>query len=391
MARHSTPTSDVDVRMLRRALALAALGTGTTAPNPLVGAVIVRDGRVLAQGFHQRPGEPHAEAVALGIAARSGRDCRGATLYTNLEPCCHTGRTPPCVDAIARAGIGRVVAPIRDPNPKVDGKGFRALRAQGIRVDVGLLRAEAIQLNAGFIKLNRTGMPLVTLKGAESLDGRIATASGDSKWITSRLARRHARLLRWENDAILVGIGTVVADDPRLDRRPRPPGGGSAFLRVVLDPELRISPSARLLRMSGPLLVFCGPETNRLRSRRRRLQNSGPRALLEVESLPELRGRLDLKAALERLGARGVTRLLVEGGGETHAGFLERGLADRLVVYVAPKILGGRDARPLIGGKGVARVANAPEIRRPRVSSLGSGWVIEGEIAAASGAGRRKS
>ena len=367
--------SATDVRMMRRVLALAALGRGTAAPNPLVGAVVARGGRVLGQGYHRRPGEPHAEAVALARVQESGASARGATLYTNLEPCCHTGRTPPCVREIVASEVGRVVASMRDPNPRVDGGGFRVLRHQGVEVEVGLLRGEAARLNEAFVKRHKHGRPFVTLKAAASLDGRIATPRGDSKWITSSLARRHARVLRAEHDGVLVGIGTALADDPRLDRRPRR-RGGSRYLRVVLDGTLRLSPDSHLVRSARvtPVAVFCGPEASS--ARRRRLVAEG----VDVESVPRRGGKLDLEAVLRRLAERGVTRLLVEGGGEVHGSFLEGGLADRLVLYLAPKILGGSRARPFIGGDGVQWVRDAHRVRNERLVRLADGWLFEGDL-----------
>jgi diaminohydroxyphosphoribosylaminopyrimidine deaminase/5-amino-6-(5-phosphoribosylamino)uracil reductase len=308
----------------------------------------------------------------------SGESAKGATLYTTLEPCCHTGRTPPCVGWIVQAGIERVVASMRDPNPKVNGGGFRALRRKGVAVEVGLLREEASRLNEAFVKHARTGLPLVTLKGATSLDGRIATRSLDSKWITSALARRHARLLRAEHEAILIGTGTVLADDPRLDRRPRSPWA-SPLLRVILDRSLRLSPRSRLAGSlsRGPVLVFCGSGASP--ARRRALEALG----VEVEEggedgakLP----RLDLEDVLRKLGARGITSLLVEGGGELEGSFLDLRLGDRLVLYVAPRILGGREARPWIGGEGVPTAAGAVRLRRARSTRVGDGWLVEGSL-----------
>jgi diaminohydroxyphosphoribosylaminopyrimidine deaminase/5-amino-6-(5-phosphoribosylamino)uracil reductase len=357
---------------MRRALALAALGRGTAAPNPLVGAVVVRGGRVLGQGFHRRPGESHAETMAL---AQAGEASRGATLYTNLEPCCHTGRTPPCVDQILRRDIARVVASMRDPNPRVNGGGFRTLRAAGVRVEVGLLRDEAFSLNAAFMKRTRRGLPLVTVKGAVSLDGRIATKTGHSKWITSASARRHARLLRLEHDAVMVGIGTALADDPRLNRRPRI-AGARPLLRVVMDSSLRLRCDSRLVssREDGPVLVLCSKSASE--RRRRRLASAGVR----VESLNRRSDGLDLGEALRLLGSLGVSRLLVEGGGELHASFLSRGLADRLVLYVAPLLIGGRDSRPLVAGTGVRLVEDGRLVDDVRCSRVGDGWLVEGRL-----------
>jgi diaminohydroxyphosphoribosylaminopyrimidine deaminase/5-amino-6-(5-phosphoribosylamino)uracil reductase len=271
--------------------------------------------------------------------------------------------------------VARVVASISDPNPKVNGGGFRVLRRRGVEVVVGVLRDEATRLNEGFLTLNRAGRPFVTLKGAASLDGRIATESGDSKWITSASARRHARLLRAENEAVLVGIETVLSDDPRLNRRPRLPGA-APLLRAVADTRLRIPVDSRLVRTpsEGPLVVFAGARAPE--AKRRALSAAG----VSVVALPTRRGRLDLAALLAALGERGVGRLLVEGGGELHAGFLEAGLADRLVLYVAPRLLGGRAARPLVGGRGVRSVAEAVSLRGARCARVGDGWLLTGAL-----------
>jgi diaminohydroxyphosphoribosylaminopyrimidine deaminase/5-amino-6-(5-phosphoribosylamino)uracil reductase len=259
-----------------------------------------------------------------------------------------------------------------DPDPKVNGGGFRALRRGGVAVEVGLLRAEALRLNEGFVKHARRGRPLVTLKGAVSLDGRIATGAGESKWITSPLLRRHARLLRAEHEAVVVGIGTVLADDPRLDRRGQ--AGTVSFVRAVLDRTLRTPPASRLVatRSRGRVVVFCGPGAPP--ERRARLEA----ASVDVAQVGERDGRLDLEEVLDRLGALGITSVLIEGGGELSGNFLDRRLADRLVLYLAPKILGGRSARPIFGGEGAARVADAHELRWARCAPLGDGWLLEG-------------
>ena len=359
-------------RMMRRVLALASMGRGCTSPNPMVGAVVAKGDQVIGQGFHRRAGEPHAEVIAL---RQAGGAARGATLYTNLEPCCHTGRTPPCVQEIEWAGVKRVIASIRDPDPRVNGGGFRWLRRKGLAVEVGLMSADATRLNRAFTKFVKQGVPLVTLKGAASLDGRIATRTGDAMWITSDEAREHARLLRRENDSIMVGIGTVRADDPRLTVRPRNRQTGP-FLRVVLDTSLRMAPRARLLSTlgEGPVLVFAGPEA--LPSRVRRLENAG----VIVERLPLRRGRLNLRTALRRLAKRDVTRLLVEGGSEVNASFLEQGLADQVVLYLAPRIIGGREARSLVGGEGPRRLVDATRLNHMVSYRVGSEIVVEAEV-----------
>ncbi len=358
--------------MMKRALALASLGRGCTSPNPLVGAVVARGDTVVGQGFHRRAGEPHAEVIALHQA---GRAARGATLYTNLEPCCHTGRTPPCVQEIVWAGVGRVIASLRDPDPRVRGGGFRRLRQRGVNVQVGLMREEATRLNRAFAKFILEGVPLVTLKGAASLDGRIATKTGDSFWITSSEAREHARLLRREHDAVMVGIGTVLADDPRLTPRPKGVRRGP-FLRVVLDSALRLPLRSQLLstRADGPVVVFAGPDAPEARAGRLRRRG------VIVERLPLRRGRLNLEKSLRYLGGREVTRLLVEGGGELHGSFIGQRLADRLVLYLAPLLIGGRAARSLVGGEGPRRLSGATQLAHVISYRVGAELVIEADI-----------
>jgi diaminohydroxyphosphoribosylaminopyrimidine deaminase/5-amino-6-(5-phosphoribosylamino)uracil reductase len=279
------------------------------------------------------------------------------------------------VQEIVWAGVKRVFASIRDPDPRVNGGGFRRLRQKGVIVEVGLMRAEATRLNRAFTKFVTEGLPLVTLKGAASLDGRIATRTGDSMWITSAEAREHARLLRREHDAVMVGIGTVLADDPRLTARPRHNRLAPLF-RVVLDGSLRLPARARLLATlgEGPVLVFAGPDASR--SRAERLETRG----VTVERLPLRRGRLELQSALSHLAERDVTRLLVEGGGELHASFLEQGLADRVVLYLAPRLIGGRDARALVGGEGPRRLVDAAQLERLVSYRVGADLVVEADM-----------
>lgn len=343
----------MDERFLRRALELAALGRYTAPPNPAVGAVLVRDGRVLSEAFHSRAGRPHAEAQVL----RVGGAARGATLFVNLEPCCHVGRTPPCAERIIAAGVRRVVAAHPDPDPRVQGGGLARLRERGIEVRVGLLREEAMELNRPFFKFLETGRPWVTVKAALSVDG--AMAPPGTRWITAPATRRHGRVLRRENEAILTGIATVTADDPRLTPRPR--RGAGPLRRVVLDPEARIPPEARLFEevRRDPLLVLVGPEAPA--AARRRIEDRGA----EVAGIPyapggdsgergagevgaevggdlgaEARRPLSLPAALREIGGRGIRSLLVEAGPRLTSSFLAEGLADRLVLYLAPRFLG---------------------------------------------------
>ena len=316
---------------MRHALGLAARALGRVAPNPAVGCVIVvPNGTIVGRGWTQDGGRPHAETVALAQAGDAARD---ATAYVTLEPCAHIGQTPPCADALIRAGVARVVAAIEDPDPRVKGGGFTMLRNAGIDVDVGTFKSEAGKLNEGFFKRITEHRPLVTLKFAQSLDGRIATATGESKWITGEDARRLGHLLRAKHDAILVGIGTVLADDPELTCRL--PGLETASpIRVVLDTSLRLGEGSRLAKTARdiPTIVFTTAKDGAA------LRTAGVEI---VEVARDARGRPDIASVLHALAERGITRLLVEGGASVHATFINRGFADRLEVFRAPILLGG--------------------------------------------------
>jgi diaminohydroxyphosphoribosylaminopyrimidine deaminase/5-amino-6-(5-phosphoribosylamino)uracil reductase len=339
------------------ALALAARGLGRVAPNPAVGCVIVAVGQVVGQvvgrGWTQPGGRPHAEAEAL---ARAGQAARGATAYVTLEPCAHHGKTPPCADALVAAGIARCVVAAIDPDPRVNNAGLRRLAEGGISVDLGLCRAEAEEVNAGFFLVVRKRRPLVTLKLATSLDGRIACAGGDSKWITGTAARRRAHLLRAQHDAVMVGAGTAVQDDPRLDVR-LPGLAAVQPLRVVLDSRLRLPETHDLVARARehPSLIFAGPLADSARSDSLRAAGAEVMGLAAEED----GSGLSLSEALSRLAERGVTRLLVEGGGKLAAALLRADLVDRLVVFRAGKVIGG-DGIPAIGDLGFARVADCP-------------------------------
>ena len=364
---------DSSRRFLREALRLAA--GGRTSPNPMVGAVVVRGDRIVGRGFHARAGEPHAEILAL---AEAKHRAIGARLYVNLEPCCHFGRTPPCTDAIVSAGVREVIACMRDPDPRVNGRGFRALRAAGIKVRVGVLAAEARRLNARFVRWAQTGLPFVTLKAGMSLDGRIATRTGESKWITSPAARAEARALRSEHDAVLVGVNTVLADDPRLTA-PRQSGRGRtgrqrcAPVRVVLDGRLRTPPNARILRGEGGETVILTRRGVPPR-RREKLERAGALVL----DVPSRDGRLSLRRALAVLGRRGILSVLIEGGGEVLGSALDEKIGDRMVLYVAGVVIGGRQGLPAFGGRGVARLSDAVRLRGMTVRDAGGDLVVDG-------------
>ncbi len=331
-----------DERLMQRALELAARGAGETNPNPLVGCVVARAGRILGEGFHHRAGGPHAEMLALRAA---GRSARGATLYVTLEPCSHEGRTPPCAPRVREAGIARVVAALVDPDPRVSGRGLRLLRRAGARVTTGVCADLAEAQNVRFLTAARRGRPFVLLKAALTLDGRIATASGESKWITSSAERRQARGLRRLHDAVLVGVGTAVSDDPLLLPQPRT---RRAFTRVVLDTSLRLPPTSRLVASASPrtpLLVLCGGEAT---ARRRRALAAPGVTLVEVATKG---GRVDPAAALEALFERGLTSVMIEGGSEVLGSFLVARLVDEVALFRAPLLLGGRGSRAAFGGR----------------------------------------
>ena len=341
---------------MRAALALARRGLGAVWPNPAVGCVLVRDGRVVGRGWTQPGGRPHAEIEAL---RRAGDAARGATAYVSLEPCAHHGETPPCADALVEAGIARAVVALSDPDPRVDGSGIRRLIAAGIDTDVGACEAAAAELNAGFVLRVRDGRPMVTLKLATSLDGRIATHSGQSQWVTGETARRMAHGLRASHDAVLVGATTAVQDDPELTCR-LPGLDHRSPVRVVLDGRLRLPLTHKLVsgaRGTPTWVVTFPPATGEAAVRHKAYRDSGV-ALIEVDA--DRDGNPDLGAVLTTLGARGITRVLVEGGGRVAAGLLARGLVDRLVWFHAPRVIGG-DGIPAAAGFGVDRVVNAPE------------------------------
>lgn len=344
--------------MMRAALALARRSLGRTWPNPAVGCVIVYEGLVIARGRTRDGGRPHAEADAIAEAAKAGLSLRGATAYVTLEPCAHHGRTPPCADALVNAGVARVVSALEDPDPRVKGQGHARLKAAGIEVEVGDGAADAAEINAGFLRRVREGRPLFHLKMAGSLDGRIATASGESRWITGAAARQDGHRLRAIHDAILIGAATAAADDPDLTCR-LPGLAAYSPVRVVLDSQARLSPASKLATSARgtPVWLVCTPGAPA--ERRERLAALGVE-ILEVAGRPD--GRIDVSAAAQVLGGRGLTRVLIEGGGQVAASFLKAGLVDRISSYRAGVILGG-DSRSAVGGLEFARLGSAPRFR----------------------------
>lgn len=362
---------EADDRFMRRALALAERARGLTSPNPLVGAVVVQDGEVVGEGFHWRAGEPHAEIEALRAA---GGKTAGATLYVTLEPCTHTGRTPPCVPAVLAAGIRRVVIAARDTNPVVAGGGAAALRAAGVEVIEGTLAREAWDQNRVFLTAVQERRPHVTLKAAMTLDGKIADVHGGSRWITGEDARREAHRLRSESDAIVVGITTVLRDDPELTVRLDAPWPREPY-RVVVDSSARTPATARLLHAGtrGRALVVVGatPPSDRVA----RLERAGA----AIVHCPGADGRVDVKVLLADLFAREVRAVLVEGGGEVNDAFLTAGVVDRVAVFVAPKLLGGRAAASLLGGPG-RELEAAVRLEEWSVRSIGEDLLIEADV-----------
>lgn len=358
-----------DVDYMRQALALAERGRGWTNPNPMVGAVLVKNGRVIGEGWHQRCGGLHAEREALQNCTESPA---GATLYVTLEPCCHHGRQPPCTSAILEAGIARVVVGSGDPNPLVAGKGIALLRAGGVKVESGILREACDALNTVFFHFIRTKRPYVVMKYAMTLDGKIAARTGASQWITGETARRRVHEDRGRCAAIMAGVGTVLADDPlltcRIEGLPNP-------LRVICDTHLRTPPSSQIVRTAKevPAVLACvSPDPER----RRVLEDAG----CQVWDLPEKNGHVDLKALMERLGAAEIDSVMLEGGGTLNWAALESGIVRRVQAYVAPKLFGGGDAKSPVEGLGVALPEQAAVLKRLTVTALGEDFLIEGEM-----------
>jgi len=361
-----------DETFMRRALALAERGRGLTSPNPMVGAVVVRHGEIVGEGFHARAGAPHAEIDALRAA---GDRARGATLYVTLEPCNHHGRTPPCAPAVLAAGVARVVAAVADPNPFVAGAGADALRAAGVPVETGCLADEAAAQNRVFMTAMRERRPHVTLKAGMTADGKIADVHGGARWITGEPARAEAHRQRSESDAIVVGITTVLRDDPALTvRLPRP--WPREPYRVVLDTSARTPPGARLIAGATPARAIIAVGDAAPADRVTALEAAGATVL----RCPARDGRVAPDAVLAALFAREVRAVLLEGGGEVHGGFLDAGLVDRVTLFVAPLLLGGREAPPVVGGAG-RELKSAVRLGPMSVRHVGADLLIEADVA----------
>ena len=352
-------------------LALDEAMRGRTSPNPRVGAVIVRDGEVVSLGYHAAAGEAHAEVAAIRNA---GRSVAGTTLYVSLEPCNHHGRTGPCTEAIIDAGIARVVIGCRDPARHAPG-GIERLESAGIEVELGLLEEQAEALVADFAKHRTTGLPFVTLKAAVTLDGKIASRNGESKWITGEAARAEAHRMRAQTDAILVGIGTVLADDPRLTVRHVE---GIDPVRVVLDADLRTPPGAAILdpkrESAAPTWIFHAEDADSSR------KDALARPEIELIAVPRHARGVDLGAVLKALGARDIVRLMAEGGAHVHGSFLDSGLADRVAVFVAPRIMGDAEAISFAAGGVVESVGQSSRLVRTEIRAFGTDWLVSGDF-----------
>ena len=355
---------------MAHALSLAKRALGSVSPNPPVGAVVVKDGEVVGEGYTQPPGGPHAERVAL---EQAGPLAAGAVLYTTLEPCSHHGRTPPCTDAIVAAGIVEVRAAMRDPNPAVSGGGVEVLRERGLRASVGELSEEANKVVEAYVKFVTTGRPMVTAKFATSLDGKIATRTGDSQWITGDVAREHVHLLRATRDAIMVGANTVLADDPRLTARDGDIRLERQPLRVVVDSHGVTPTDAAMMKEPGKTLVAVADATSETAER---LRSAGA----EVVFLPSSDSRVDLEALVQALGERDVTSVMVEGGGSLLGALFDARLVDKVMAFVAPTIIGGREAPTGVMGEGVARLADAFLLENVTIDQVGRDVAVVGYV-----------
>lgn len=370
-------------KYMRRAIELAKKGSGHVNPNPLVGAVIVRDGEIIGEGYHECYGQLHAERNAIANAKKRGNSLEGSTIYVTLEPCCHYGKTPPCTEAIIEEKIARVVVGSDDPNPLVSGKGFQMLREKGIEVIPHFLKEECDAMNHVFFHYIRTGTPYVAMKYAMTMDGKIACYTGDSKWVTGEESRAHVQMLRNHYKGIMAGIGTVLADDPMLNCRIE---GGRDPIRIIADSHLRIPMDSQLVRTAGqqPLIVACLPDADEEKAAQ--LQEKG----IEVLRIPgvttaditeEQKEVISLPVLMKELGARKIDGILLEGGGQLNESALQAGIVDRIYCYIAPKIFGGAQAKTPVEGQGLTRAADAWQFNRIGMQEFGQDILLEYEKA----------
>ena len=365
---------------MQKALALAAKGKGRTSPNPMVGAVIVKSNKIIAADYHRKAGTSHAEILAL---KKAGSKARGAALYINLEPCCHTEKkTPPCTKLIIKSGVKKVVAAMLDPNPKVSGRGIKELQTAGIKTDVGVMESEAKKLNEAFVKFITKKEPFVILKIAQSIDGKIATSKGESRWITGEEAREYVHKLRNEVDAVLVGIGTVRKDNPSLDCRIK---GGRNPYRVIVDSNLQIPLNAKVLKYNDNKTIIAAiPPTppfskggwRDYQKKMAYLKSQGVNILfVKVKN-----GRIDLKELMKKLGKLDIMSVMIEGGSSINASALSSGVVDKIMFFVAAKIIGGTDAVSSVGGKSPSLLKNAVRIKNLQIKKIGEDFLFEGYI-----------
>jgi diaminohydroxyphosphoribosylaminopyrimidine deaminase/5-amino-6-(5-phosphoribosylamino)uracil reductase len=358
-----------DEHWMKRVLHLAEKGRGRTSPNPMVGAVLIKNGKVVGEGYHARAGEAHAEILAL---RQAGKAARGSTLYLNLEPCTHYGRTPPCAPEVIRAKVKRVVIGMEDPNPLVRGRGLKSLRRAGLNVEVGILEKECRKLNEFFCKYIQKKEPFVILKVAATLDGKIATRDGESKWISGETSRRFVHRMRDQVDGVVVGIGTVLKDDPQLTVRIK---NGRDPYRIVLDSRLRIPEDARVIGDSPPKTIIATTE-DADKDKIERLEEKGVRVLI----FDSKQGRVDLKKCVDKLGEMEMMSLLVEGGSRINGSFLDEGLIDKILFFLSPKLIGDGEALGIFGGSGKATLKEAIPLDEVRLRRLGEDILIEGYI-----------
>jgi len=364
--------SRLDEFYMRMALELAAKGLGRTSPNPMVGAVLVKEGQVVGQGYHLKAGASHAEVVAI---QQAGDFAKGAALYVNLEPCCHAGRTGPCTEVLLAAGVSRVIVAMVDPNPLVAGQGLERLKSAGVEVKTGVLAEDARNLNEVFIKYITTGKPFVTLKVAMSLDGKIAASSGESKWITGEAARRYVHQLRDRYDAILVGVGTILADNPSLDTRLQN-GKGKNPVRIVVDSTLRTPLNSKIFKRHSPARVILATTKSASSNRLKAFLARGAEVMVIAGEGP----MVSLDRLMKELGQQEITSILIEGGAKVNASALEEGIIDKVVWFIAPKIIGGEKAPGPVGGLGIDRLAAAKSLDRITVKRIEEDICIEGYL-----------
>lgn len=370
-------------KYMRRAIELAKKGSGHVNPNPLVGAVIVRDGEIIGEGYHECYGQLHAERNAIANAKKRGNSLEGSTIYVTLEPCCHYGKTPPCTEAIIEEKIARVVVGSDDPNPLVSGKGFQMLREKGIEVIPHFLKEKCDAMNHVFFHYIRTGTPYVAMKYAMTMDGKIACYTGDSKWVTGEESRAHVQTLRNHYKGIMAGIGTVLADDPMLNCRIE---GGRDPIRIIADSYLRIPMDSQLVRTAGqqPLIVACLPDADEEKAAQ--LQEKGVEVLripgvTTADITEEQKEVISLPVLMKELGARKIDGILLEGGGQLNESALQAGIVDRIYCYIAPKIFGGAQAKTPVEGQGLTRAADAWQFNRIGMQEFGQDILLEYEKA----------